>query len=62
MRGILAGVVFVAVVVVSLILVCRQPQEFSLPIVDKRQEIEEFDVEQGFSSIGATVRFPIVDG
>ena len=30
------------------------PEGFSLPIVDKRQEIESFDVDQGMRSIGVT--------
>ena len=30
------------------------PEDFSLPIVDKRKEIEEFDVEEGFQRIGIT--------
>ena len=30
------------------------PEGFSLPIVDKRQEIESFDVDEGMRSIGVT--------
>ena len=30
------------------------PEDCSLPIVDKRKEIEEFDVEEGFRSISIT--------
>ncbi len=30
------------------------PDDFALPVVDKRKEIETFDVEQGYRSIGVT--------
>ena len=37
------------------------PDEFSLPIVDKRKELEEFDADEGFRSIGISVRRPTAD-
>lgn len=40
----------------------EKPQDLPLPIVDKRSEIEDFDAEEGLSSIGATVRFPSPGG
>lgn len=30
------------------------PEQFALPVVDKRKEVEKFDVEEGFRSIGIT--------
>ena len=34
------------------------PEVFSLPIIDKRTELEDFDVDKGYESIGATVIDP----
>ena len=30
------------------------PEQFALPVVDKRKEVENFDVEEGFRNIGIT--------
>ena len=30
------------------------PDDFTLPVIDKRKEIESFDIEQGYRSIGVT--------
>ncbi len=38
----------------TLIRFAELPEGFSLPIVDKRQEIKSFDVDEGFRSIGVT--------
>ena len=34
------------------------PDDFALPIVDKRKEIEAFDAEEGYRSIGVTRTLP----
>ncbi|MCY3683331.1 MAG: hypothetical protein OXH16_18185 [Gemmatimonadetes bacterium] len=33
---------------------CEKPEDFDLPIVDKRAEVAEFDPEEGFRNIGMT--------
>lgn len=33
---------------------CEKPEDFDLPIIDKRAEVAEFDPEEGFRSIGMT--------
>ena len=37
------------------------PENFSLPLVDKRQEFESFDVDEGMRSIGVTRISPPFD-
>ena len=37
---------------------CEMPEDFDLPIIDKRAEVEKFDVEGGLESIGITVNRP----
>ena len=37
---------------------CEMPEDFDLPIIDKRAEVEKFDVEEGLRSIGITVNRP----
>ena len=36
----------------------KLPENFSLPLIDKRTEVEAFDLDKGYESIGATVIFP----
>ena len=35
------------------------PDDFAIPVVDKRREIESFDIEQGYRSIGVIRTVPI---
>lgn len=35
---------------------CELPKDFEIPIVDKRKEIEDFDVEEGLVSVGGLMR------
>ena len=37
---------------------CEKPKDFDLPIIDKRAEVEDFDPEVGFRSIGMTFTHP----
>ena len=37
---------------------CEKPEDFDLPIIDKRAEVEDFDLEAGFRSIGMTFTRP----
>ena len=37
---------------------CEKPEDFDLPIIDKRAEVADFDPEEGFRSIGMTVIRP----
>ena len=36
----------------------EKPQDFSSPIVDKRKELEEFDIEDGYRGIGEAISLP----
>lgn len=40
----------------------EMPEGFSLPLLDKRKELEEFDTALGFRSIGVTIKRPLDDG
>ena len=40
---------------------CEMPEDPPVPVVDKRQEVKEFDVEAGLRSIGAgPIRPPLI--